>query len=172
MATRHRLTVGARAYSVVVEDLDDGRVRVTVDDGEPQEFDVTMAGVPGAFSLVADGQPTRAYVLRSGAGFDVTVDGRRFEVQPASGAGRPRGALGQQDDPGKVSAPLAGVVVEVRVAVGDTLEAGHTVAVVEAMKMQNEVQIPLGGTVTVVHGVPGARIEQGELLIEYDPAEE
>ncbi len=39
------------------------------------------------------------------------------------------------------------------------------------MKMQNEVSSPHPGTVTALHCEQGARVEQGELLLEYDPAE-
>ena len=71
-----------------------------------------------------------------------------------------------------ITAPLAGVVVEIRVKQGDTLEPRQVVAVVEAMKMQNEVQAPLGGTVKRIAAVAGSRIEKGELILEYEPAAE
>ena len=61
-------------------------------------------------------------------------------------------------------------MVEIRVAPGDVIEAGTTVVVLEAMKMQNEVHIPLDGAVTAVHVEARDSVEQGQLLIEYEPA--
>ena len=64
-----------------------------------------------------------------------------------------------------------GVAVEVRVAVGDRIEARQGVVVIEAMKMQNEVQAPHSGVVTAIHVERGARVERGEILVEYTPDE-
>ena len=171
MASRHRLLLDGVEHEVVIDDQGDVLV-VTVDDGEAVTVDVTNSGLPGLFSMLIDGEPRRAYVSRAGAGFAVTVGSRRFEVLPASGAGRKRGAVGHEDEPGKITAPLAGVVVEVRVSVGDRVERGQTVAVVEAMKMQNEVQCPQAGTITAIHAEAGARTERDALLVEYEPDEE
>lgn len=168
MATRHRLLVDGNEHTVVVDEVGDGIV-VTVDEEDPIEIDITSSGVPGTFSLVINGRPRQAYVSRRGAGFEVTVDGRRFSVGPAAGGGRQRGALGGKDRPGEITAPLAGVVVDVRVAVGDTIEAGQTLLVIEAMKMQNEIQAPQGGIVTALHCEQGGRAEQGALVLEYEP---
>jgi pyruvate carboxylase subunit B len=108
-------------------------------------------------------------VSRQGQGYRVMVDGRSFDVTPVGAGGRQRGAVGgASDPPGKVSAPLAGVVIEVRVAVGDTVTTGQSLVVIEAMKMQNEVQAPRPGTVTAIRCEKGGRVERGELLVEYD----
>jgi biotin carboxyl carrier protein len=61
--------------------------------------------------------------------------------------------------------------VDIRVAVGDTIVPRQTVVVVEAMKMQNEVQAPHAGVVKRISAVQGARIEKGALVLEYDVTE-
>jgi len=145
------------------------RLTVTLDDAPPVEVDVTTSGVPGLFSIIRDGVPGRAYVARERRNLRVVVDGRTF-LLGAAGAGRERGAAGgASDPPGKITAPLAGVAVEIRVAVGDRIEPRQGVVVIEAMKMQNEVQAPHGGVVTAVHARHGVRVERGELLVEYAP---
>lgn len=169
MATRHRFLIDGKERTVVLDEQD-GTVVARVDDGEPITLDVTTSGVPGQFSMIANGQPRRAFVTRHGGGFDVLVDGRRFAVDAAAGGGRGRSAAGgASDPPGKVTAPVAGMVVDVRVAVGDRFEAGAALVVLEAMKMQNEVISRLGGTVTAVHVERGQRAETGDLLVEYEP---
>ena len=172
MATRHRFEVDGETKTVTVADSD-GLISVTIDDQDPIVTDATLSGVPGMVSMLIDGRPTRAYVARNGRDFRVTVQGRTFLIAAAGGGKRKRGGVsGGTDAPGMVSAPLAGVLVEARVAVGDTVEAGQAVLVVEAMKMQNEIQVPLAGTVTTLHFKAGDRVEKGDVILEYDIAEE
>jgi biotin carboxyl carrier protein len=171
MASRHRFVVNGRERTVVVDEVS-GRTTVAIDDGEPVEVDATTSGLPGGFSLVIDGAPSRAHVLRRAQGFEVAVDGRRFEVLPAGAAARGRGVIGGADDPlGKVTAPLAGVVVSVSVAVGDRIDSGQLLLTLEAMKMQNEVHATRTGVVTAVLCEQGGRVERGEVVLEYDADE-
>ena len=170
MATRHRFQVDGKTHTVTLDESGD-RITVAVDDAAPVEVDVTTSGIPGLVSIIRDGVPSRAYVTREGRALRVVVDGRTF-VLGTPGSGRERGATGGASDPlGKISAPLAGVAVEVRVAVGDRIEARQGVVVIEAMKMQNEVQAPHSGVVTAVHAQQGNRVEKGELIVEYTPDE-
>jgi biotin carboxyl carrier protein len=171
MPSRHRLQIGAETRTLVVEEQGE-RLLVTIDDGEPVEVDATTSGVPGHLSLLIDGKPHSAYVALEGETLQVTVGGRTFLIAPARAGGRGRGSVAGYDDvEGQITAPLAGVVVDVRVAVGDAVEAGQAVCVVEAMKMQNEVHSPHEGTITAVHCERGQRVERGELLVEYESAE-
>jgi len=171
MASRHRFVVNGRERTVVIDQAGE-RTTVAIDDGEPVEVDATTSGVPGSFSLVIGGAPARAHVLRRGQGFEVAVGGRRFEMLPAAAGGRGRGVIGGADDPvGKITAPLAGVVVSVNVAVGDRIEPGQLLCTLEAMKMQNEVHATRAGVVTALHCTQGARVERGEFLLEYDADE-
>lgn len=66
--------------------------------------------------------------------------------------------------PGQVAAPFAGAV-SVKVAVGDVVEAGGTIATIEAMKMEASITSPVGGTVArlAVSGV--AQVQGGDLLV-------
>ena len=122
--------------------------------------------------MLIDGTPSNAYVSRRGQGFQVTVDGRGFRVELATGGGRQRSPIGGLEDAlGTVTAPLAGVVVELRVKVGDRIEPGQPLLVIEAMKMQNEVLAGHAGTVTQIRIGQGARADKGDVVIEYDPAE-
>jgi pyruvate carboxylase subunit B len=169
VASRHRFRVDDEIRTVTVDENGD-QIAVAVDEGEAVLVDVTTSGVPGHFSMIIAGEPVRAYVARAGQTLRVTVDGRTFHLEPASAGGRSRGPVGASDPPGQIRA-IAGVVVDVRVKVGDHIEVGQTVVVIEAMKMQNEVQAPLAGTVTAVHAVAGERIEADELVLEYEPDE-
>ncbi len=71
--------------------------------------------------------------------------------------------------PGHVAAPFAGVV-SVGVAEGDTVEAGQTVATIEAMKMEASVTSPIGGTVSRLALGAVQQVEGGDLVLVVEPA--
>ena len=108
----------------------------------------------------------------------VEVDGRRIEVSmwvpdPAEVGtlgGRPRrssagrssgGGVGN----GQVAVPMQGTIVKVVVAVGDSVEAGDTVCVLEAMKMENNVVADITGTIAEVKVAVGDSVGSGDVVV-------
>jgi acetyl-CoA/propionyl-CoA carboxylase, biotin carboxylase, biotin carboxyl carrier protein len=101
------------------------------------------------------------------------VDGRRFDVRVtlpedpvlvearARRAAR-RAAAHGQGGPGTVTSPMQGTVLRVAVADGDDVEAGAVIAIVEAMKMENEIVAPRGGIVADLAVQPGAAVTAGQ----------
>lgn len=69
-------------------------------------------------------------------------------------------------DAGAVTAMMPGKIVDISVKEGDTVEEGHVVCVLEAMKMENELRAPKSGTIKKVHVQPGANVEKGDTLVE------
>jgi biotin carboxyl carrier protein len=65
----------------------------------------------------------------------------------------------------ELHAIIPGRVVSVDVAIGDTIDAGGRLLVVEAMKMQNELRSPRGGTISRLAVGPGQTVERGDLLL-------
>jgi biotin carboxyl carrier protein len=70
---------------------------------------------------------------------------------------------------GILSAPISGIVISVRVAVGDTVESGQVLVVLESMKMQMEMRSTCYGEVDLVNVQPKTQIAKGELLIKIIP---
>ncbi|MBQ4154508.1 MAG: biotin/lipoyl-binding protein [Clostridia bacterium] len=64
----------------------------------------------------------------------------------------------------KINAPMPGTILSVNVAVGDTVSKGQVVAVLEAMKMENEIMSPVDGKVTFVGVTKGATVESGSAI--------
>ena len=104
----------------------------------------------------------------------VEVDGKRFSVSiwvpeaaPAVGRSPSRsrrsGASGASDS-SEVTVPMQGTIIKVLVAVGDTVEAGEGVCVLEAMKMENTVAAGKGGTVTEVRVSLGDSVGSGDVV--------
>jgi pyruvate carboxylase len=81
---------------------------------------------------------------------------------------RPRGERAQSDNPAHVAAPFAGAV-SLTVVVGDRVEAGQTVATIEAMKMEAPITTSLAGTVQRLAVPKVASVDGGDLLMVIAP---
>ena len=110
-------------------------------------------------------------------GFNVQLRGNTYQVETVRGGRR---AGGESDSFVEgvwvLRAPLTGVVSDVRVAVGDTVERGDVLMVVEAMKMLNDLKARVGGVVSAVKlegdrpVAKGDRVEIGDVLVELREA--
>jgi biotin carboxyl carrier protein len=138
---------------------------VTVD-GRPLDLDVCRTG-PRSLSLIVGGRSYDVGVEKANGGYDVRLRGRHIGVGLADGYG---GALGvpAAQGPSRITAPMPGKIVSVRVAPDDRVEPGAPVVVMEAMKMQNELCAQRGGRVARVLVEAGQTVEGGALLIELD----
>lgn len=65
----------------------------------------------------------------------------------------------------KVTAPMPGTIIDVKVKVGDSVAKGQLVAVLEAMKMETEILAPDNGTVTEVHVAKSAAVNLGDAIV-------
>lgn len=101
----------------------------------------------------------------SARGVVVTHNDRRWvflrERRRRTGAGRSRSSGANV-----LRAPMPGTIIEVLVSVGDEVEAGQTLAVMEAMKIEHLLTAPSGGVVTAVHTSAGASVDEDAVLIE------
>ncbi|MGH8978750.1 MAG: biotin/lipoyl-containing protein, partial [Acidimicrobiia bacterium] len=77
-----------------------------------------------------------------------------------SAAAQGTGASGD----GTVTAPMQGTIVKVLVAVGDTVETGQAMLVLEAMKMENHINAEKAGTVSEIRVQPGDGVGTGDVL--------
>jgi biotin carboxyl carrier protein len=104
--------------------------------------------------------------------YDATVEGQTFtiEVPSAQAAPRPRrGGGAKKKKSGTVSANIPGKVVTVEVNEGDVVKEGQVILILEAMKMQNEIQAPVNGTVISVACEEGQAIEANVPLVIIEP---
>ena len=144
------------------------------------EDTLDLSGV-GSTATVADGE-SEAKVQRD---VDVEVNGKRFSVKVfvpesqagavvagggAGGASRPRrsgggGGAGAGGGSGAVSVPMQGTIVKILVEVGQEVEAGATVCVLEAMKMENNITADKAGTVKEIKVAVGDSVGSGDVVV-------
>jgi biotin carboxyl carrier protein len=75
---------------------------------------------------------------------------------------------GEEGSAGSLSAPMHGLVVDVPVHEGDTVEKGQTLVVLESMKMQMQLRSPHQGKVSKVTVQSGNQVEKGALLVQFE----
>ena len=144
----------------------------------PNEFKVTLHGETFHIKLTGSGHRGEAqrpfYVSVDGISEEVMVEtlneievsgansnGKKKSPTPASGIGRP-----QPSHQGCVATAMPGTIVDVKVKAGDKVEAGDGILVIEAMKMENEIQAPISGIVISVHVKKGDSVAPDETLVE------
>jgi pyruvate carboxylase subunit B len=125
--------------------------------GESYRIAVTGVGLKSSgkrnFFLTLDGVPE-----------EVVVEALNEYVGEGGSGGRPR-----VEAEGDVGTTMPGNIVDVLVAEGDTVSAGQPVLVVEAMKMETELQAPIAGSVASVNVQKGDRVTPGEALVQIQP---
>mgnify|MGYP002031274679 CR=1 FL=1 len=169
-----KVTIGGRSYEVAVHG------NTVVVDGE--EFPISI--VRGdAYDTVTAGPTSYRVALppedQRMSGMPIEVDHRPFtlEYEGSLGGGSQRTTTRTSDSsnkasspapsnvPGGVAAQLSGKVLRVEAKVGDTVETGQLLLVLEAMKMENEINAPKDGTVKEVSVTEGAQVSEGEILV-------
>lgn len=117
---------------------------------------------------------------------DVTVNGTSYQVEmenapaapiqavspvaaPAPVAAAPAAPAAPSPKPAaggkQITSPLPGVIIAVKVNAGDAVKAGQVVAILEAMKMENEIQAESDGTVTAVNVAKGDSVLEGTAIV-------
>lgn len=133
----YRFKINGNDYEVTVNAVEGGVADVTVN-GTP--YKVEMENAPAV-------QTAPAVPVKQ------TVASVQAAPAPAAGAGK------------SLTSPLPGVIVSVNVNVGDVVKAGQTVAVLEAMKMENDIQAECDGTVTAVKVAKGDSVLEGAVIV-------
>ena len=157
--------INGRRISV---EIDGDRVRV---DGRPVQASLTMIeGTPIHVLRVGDAVH-RIVARRTARGrYVLSVDGWRLDAEALDERTRAIRELSAANagpsGPAPLVAPMPGLVVRVSVAVGDSVQPGQGLVVMEAMKMENELRSAATGTVKAIRAQPGDAVEKGAVLVE------
>ena len=166
--------VGAEHVSASLAVDDDENLVIELDDEDRTLVLSEIDWSPGLpqFRAVLDGTPFTAQVTRVPDGFDIRHRAMRARVRVLS----PRHAELYARLPEKVppdtskliQSPMPGLVVSVPVTVGQEVKEGETVAIIEAMKMQNILKAERDGVVKAIGAGPGDPVAADDVLVEFE----
>ena len=162
---RYYVEIGSRTFEV---ELGPDGARI---DGKPVTIEMAHVEGTDVRHLLLDGRSHRIVAGRNPDGsWNLHMRGRRLTatavdertrtIQEMTGAGA--GPAG----PRPVRAPMPGLVVKVEVSVGDAIEPGQGLVIVEAMKMENELRAESAAVVTAIHVAAGDTVDKDEVLID------
>jgi biotin carboxyl carrier protein len=159
-------TLGGKSVVVELTAGDDGHHRLTVGD-EVWEVDARPTH-QGTYSLLVGGVSHVAAVVDRDGTRVVDVGGETYEVlveEQSRWIIRTHGGVEGAADGQTLTAPLPGKITHVAIRPGDTVQAGDTLVVIEAMKMENEFKASAPGTVAEVRVAPGQAVNPGDVLV-------
>lgn len=146
---------------------DDGKLWIELD-GRRLEADFARLPDGEVYSLLVDGRSHEVGVSSTSKQLEVSHAGAVFSVEVRHPLEKVLQSV-RRIAPGTggetVKAPMPGLIVAIHVKVGDRVEAGQAVAVVEAMKMQNELAARSAGRVDEVLVAPGTSVSAGQPLL-------
>ena len=140
----YRFKINGNEYNVAINSVDGTNASVTVNG---TDYQVELENAPAAPVQTAPATVPAAAPVQ-------TAPAASAAPKPAaSGAGK------------AVTSPLPGVIIAVKVNVGDSVKAGQEVAVLEAMKMENSIEATQDGTVTAIHVAKGDSVLEGAAIV-------
>ena len=141
-------------------------------DGEPLTAHLEEVEGTPIYLLTAGGTLHRLAVRRGDARgqYSIWTDNYRFEIEALDERRRTirdmAGVAATSTGPAPLVAPMPGLVVRINVQVGDQVQAGQPLVVMEAMKMENELRSAAAGIVAAVRVEAGVAVEKGSVLVE------
>ena len=162
---RYTLDISDREFVIDVQELSADQFEVVVGD---ESYQVTLSSDENLAEAVitpglqanADGTP------RVSAASKVAKVRKEPSPAAAAAAPAPRKAAGGGGK-GAVCAPMPGVILEVSVKVGDTVERGQQLAILDAMKMHNVIGAPRAGTIAEVFVEAGQSVDHGAAIVKF-----
>ena len=155
-----------RIHSVKLDKKDDS-YQIVIDDITYEVVDVVS--YPNIISFNLNGKLLNVYFAEDKDKKYLSIDGENFilELEKGKSVSTYRETDLQQKG-NSVASPMPGLLVKVPVAVGDKVSAGTTLAIVEAMKMQNELVAPCDGVVKKVNFKEGDQVDAQQLIVELE----
>jgi biotin carboxyl carrier protein len=134
-------------------------------DGREVEADAVEIS-PGLFSVLIGGESVEVRIERKGSDLRVFADGQEYvaAIQDPRELKKDRAGAAEAAGRQSVTAPMAGKIIRCLVAAGDEVQASQGLAIVEAMKMQNEIRSPKSGKVERMAVVEGQTVNPGDVI--------
>ena len=154
-------------YEMAVSVNEGVNYEITLPDAESQHVTVTSFG-SGEFHYVCEGVQGKADYSRNGAEFWLACEGETWAYEDMTLQPPESGVEGGD---GRVLASMDGKILDVQVAAGERIEKGQLVLVLEAMKMEFQVQSAVDGVVEEVNVAAGDQVKGRQLMVAITPDE-
>ncbi len=171
MTPKYRMRLGDELKEVEIEEGPRG-IRVRIND-QWHTVSLEQIGDSALYSLIVDDRPYEFFAEERSGGFDIVIGSQRYSVLRESHGRRappPPTTAAAAEKPGQaggwvVLSPMTGLIQEICVSPGDVAKEGDLLAVIEAMKMNNELRAQRSGRVSEIYVSVGQRVEQGSALL-------
>ena len=157
---KYQYTVKGVDYEVEIQDIEGNIANVTVN-GIPFEVEMKQPVKAGKQKVKLGGTANEGASSSSSAPQSAKASA---DLQSAASSGQ-TGDAGKAAAGKPVVAPLPGTINEIKVKVGDKVNAGDTVVVLEAMKMQNNIDAETSGTIASINVNKGDAVMEGDTLV-------
>ena len=153
---KYQYTVKGVDYEVEIQDIEGNIANVTVN-GIPFEVEMKQPVKAGKqkvkLSEERRAEESEERRVKSEESNSSSAFAASTSSAPTAGVGKP------------VVAPLPGTINEIKVKVGDKVNAGDTIVILEAMKMQNNIEAETSGTITSINVNKGDAVMEGDTLV-------
>ncbi len=170
----YEVTLGGVVVRAELRELPGGRYEVILD-GHASIVDARFPEA-GVIHMIRDGEAYELDVRETDGGQEVTLYGSRYMVEVLDERRKVLRSLGRGARGGGgrqvLATSMPGKVVALLVELGEVVEEGQGIVVVESMKMENELKAEHAGVVTEIVVVPGETVEGGASLVVLGPVEE
>lgn len=119
-------------------------------------------------ALDIDKQRFDGHVAYSGGTLWIHFAGETYTVESEGRSTRARSRAGSRAHPGEIAAPMPGKIVKIFVKPGETVEEGHVLLVMEAMKMEYTLKAQAKGKVATISAKAGDQVGLGQILVQLE----
>ena len=152
-----------------IEILSETRVVIN---GASHEIDYQTLKQHSSCSLLVDGKSFEPNTYKENGGWEIILQGRRFNVLVEDERERRLRLAGGQSSPQEgrfiLLSPMPGMVIDIPVEVGDQVEMGDVLLILESMKMQNELIAPRAGKISRIQAKVNDNVERKQTLLTME----
>ncbi len=163
-----RYVVNIEHEEYIVEIQPDGQI--TINGVLVEESMFSALNDQGLYLVQSGAEKEEIHIQReTQTDYRITVDGHHLVAQIEQENGRrSRTKKNAGNQSGNITAPMAGMIVDVLAADGEIVEVEQTLFVLEAMKMQMKIKSPSKGIIQRIHFKKGDRVEKGDLIVSFE----
>lgn len=167
---KYLATINDREYAIEIVP-DDDRYKISLNG---KTFAATIRRLAGSdrYSILLDNESHVAELIKKNGTYEINYQGEAWncQVEDERLAKLKRSIKAAEDVivDHEIKSPMPGLIVEIEVKPGQTIQRGQGLMIIEAMKMENEIKAPSDAVVKKIAVQPGQTVEMGQTLLLLD----